>query len=732
MTGSVKKLVVISLVLFAAAYGCGNPMDSVEESAGPAAIGIDKCYTCHEELGTSFDNTLVFTEWSQSNHGNTNNMPFAGYFGHLPPEDCSVCHDPNLDSQNLPVLAATGAPGGSTTLRPVVGCEACHGSGSGHFDYKAIAYPTPDYDRCGQCHNSSFDHNEEGDNLVEDYKSSPHIHSVNEHIFMGPGVVMASCSKCHTDEGGRLYAGISPDDIPFSGVSYTSPVQCRTCHSAHDLELLVPGNGSGSGEFNTCTNCHEAGPIFGLADAFHGESSDYSWSGFSVGVGEFDSSEIIYDTHFDDPSTADIEGFNLGPLSGGNTGTLSERVCRDCHNVHESDIEINDQWVLSGHAGKLGSIKASANASVAQSILDAGVSYGTGGAFRIIDMKASFMGACQRCHTSTGAMNYLDDPASPAANDFSYLASEQRELIYCWACHSDNSGGLREPGAIAAEYSYAPAYTFPDVSGSNVCVSCHSGRSSGLTVQNIPADFSSVELENSHYLAAGGILFNSSHLGYEYTGLDYSNIFYFEHDVIGVTETEGIGEEGPCVGCHMTAAEGHLFSPIEESTSVAGAVSDVTTDICGPCHDPHGGMPASRLTGEREGYEAALQALEAALYANSIFYASSHPYIFDTPTSSDPVIDWYRNGSTTEQDARNNMGAAFNLVLLHHEPGAYAHNSRYTKKLVFDSIDWLDDNNIDGTFDLTSIPGIADTQAVADFLHTDSSTSASASSLSRP
>jgi hypothetical protein len=246
------------------------------------------------------------------------------------------------------------------------------------------------------------------------------------------------------------------------------------------------------------------------------------------------------------------------------------------------------------------------------------------------------------------------------------------------------------------------------------------------------ADFGSVELESSHYLAAGGILFNSSHLGYEYSGQAYSNLPYFEHDVIGVTETEGIGEEGPCVGCHMTAEEGHLFSPIEESTSVAGAVSAVTTDVCGLCHDPYGGMTAGGLTGERENYDAALQALDAALQANSLFYSSSHPYIFDTPTSTVPVVDWYRNGSINEQDARDNMGAAFNLVLLHHEPGAYVHNSRYTKRLIFDSIDWLDNNSVDGTLDLTSIPGIGDTHAAAEFLHTDQATPATANSLSRP
>jgi hypothetical protein len=37
------------------------------------------------------------------------------------------------------------------------------------------------------------------------------------------------------------------------------------------------------------------------------------------------------------------------------------------------------------------------------------------------------------------------------------------------------------------------------------------------------------------------------------------------------------------------------------------------------------------------------------------------------------------------------MGAAFNFNLLDHDAGAYAHNRMYVKRLVYDSIDWLDD-----------------------------------------
>ena len=37
-----------------------------------------------------------------------------------------------------------------------------------------------------------------------------------------------------------------------------------------------------------------------------------------------------------------------------------------------------------------------------------------------------------------------------------------------------------------------------------------------------------------------------------------------------------------------------------------------------------------------------------------------------------------------------NMGAAFNLNLLFRDYGGFAHNDLYAKRLIYDSIDWLD------------------------------------------
>jgi len=64
-----------------------------------------------------------------------------------------------------------------------------------------------------------------------------------------------------------------------------------------------------------------------------------------------------------------------------------------------------------------------------------------------------------------------------------------------------------------------------------------------------------------------------------------------------------------------------------------------------------------------------------------------------TPAAPAPftVPDGDTSGAVS---GRNNMGAAFNAFLLDGEPAAYVHNRYYTKRLIYDSIDWIDDNEM--------------------------------------
>jgi hypothetical protein len=73
-------------------------------------------------------------------------------------------------------------------------------------------------------------------------------------------------------------------------------------------------------------------------------------------------------------------------------------------------------------------------------------------------------------------------------------------------------------------------------------------------------------------------------------------------------------------------------------------------------------------------------------------------YAIAIPGSTNIVVDWATdplNDTTGNTWGKNNMGAAFNLNLFEHDPGAYVHNRMYVKRLIYDSIDWADNQTMD-------------------------------------
>ncbi len=83
-----------------------------------------------------------------------------------------------------------------------------------------------------------------------------------------------------------------------------------------------------------------------------------------------------------------------------------------------------------------------------------------------------------------------------------------------------------------------------------------------------------------------------------------------------------------------------------------------------------------------------MDALKVQLGLAGVYYASSYPYFYSV---SDPEAQNFVTAYTAWPD-KNTLGAAFNLNMFLNMPVAYAHNRFYTKWLIYDSIDWVDDN----------------------------------------
>jgi hypothetical protein len=347
---------------------------------------------------------------------------------------------------------------------------------------------------------------------------------------------------------------------------------------------------------------------------------------------------------------------------------------------------------------------------------------------------------CVRCHTTTGFINYVT-PTDPqnlnsAFSDiqaWGISGDRTREMIGCSACHNNTSGfdatfSRRSIGVetapddfplvynVRAWYGYSSAATrkiirsksYANPAGigmfdSNLCIACHTGKAAGDLIKypgvctpvasiacRVGATggfWANVEFIDPHNMNTANLMFpDGLRAGYEYRTGTSSNP---AHTNIGLDTTRG-----PCVGCHMSSPNKHSFSAL--STAGNNVITSISTNVCTSCHGSSAPPtdPATLQT-KKEGYQAALEVIAAQLATRGIYYnAVKAPYFF---TTADPAqqaydtrtVNW--NSNATFQGA-NLLGAAFNLRLL--QPGAgWVHNSIYSKRLLYDTIDYLDDGN---------------------------------------
>ena len=116
------------------------------------------------------------------------------------------------------------------------------------------------------------------------------------------------------------------------------------------------------------------------------------------------------------------------------------------------------------------------------------------------------------------------------------------------------------------------------------------------------------------------------------------------------------------------------------------------------CNTCHGSSAASTspaiLDAKKQGYLAAITIITSQLAAKGVYYnATLPPYFFTTNNqslqgSSTQVLNW--NALDTQKYGANLMGAAFNLRLLQTDAG-WVHNGTTAKRLLYDTIDYLDD-----------------------------------------
>jgi len=687
---------LIMALLVGLLAGCGSSRDSASTTAPSTGLGVDPqtgiayvgsttCIDCHETMSFSEEAVAAYLA---SKHV-TNFATFYGY-DYMLANGCVNCHDPIGDSPSMSALLGTAVV--------TMGCENCHGAGGKHFGVGPIPSNNPDFSTCGQCHDvlpaDHIPHHPLADNIVTNYQQSNHADSPRDG---------SPCFRCHSDEGFRQYIGstFQMDGTELTAAlaavippSTVTSVQCRTCHDPHNGKLRTPATEDSfrlfggtrvhpviySEQFNLCTSCHQVRliPTRVLTDP---GTADEAFSHFTYQLDETatpyhgtvgdplaagaddDPDRLIWDTHFAN-TTHGIIGYNIN--------AAQEDACTQCHDPHAASKF--EQVFASGIAEEWGNTPG----------------------FHGDYSSEAFGHGCTPCHSPEGLIE-LTVGGTVA------VASVEPTPIACITCHDlqaidvddidgDSNtteitlGYLRE--FVDADGNPVTEVTFPsgkiidlgaDDAENKICMTCHSGRNGGNSVDTEIAsedlngdglaDDGAYNFQNIHYRAAGASLFgNMAGGGYEFAGKSYAS--KFEH----------VSSNDLCVECHnVHSGELYLtdpgFGPLgcDNCHNVADT-GNYATDVLA--------VRDIRMNGSLEDYDGDGNATEGIYYEVQGLKADLLAAITGSGATFTPNYPYFGSLSHAAQ-----LQAAYNYQVVDKDPGSYAHNGDYIIQLLYDSLE---------------------------------------------
>ena len=287
-------------------------------------------------------------------------------------------------------------------------------------------------------------------------------------------------------------------------------------------------------------------------------------------------------------------------------------------------------------------------------------------------------GSCSRCHSAAGLPLFIEQGVAinqPAANG-----------LECATCHNDlNEFTIYEVESVPFPSGAELALDDP---GSNLCLNCHQGRESTVSVNRVIGDSPDDEVaeglgfRNVHYFVAGATLFGTEAKGaYEFAGQEYNGRNEHVNAFNACTE---------CHGAHTLEVEFEECSNCHENVETMDDLQNIRLDDEGAAVDYNGnGDVTEGIAAEVDGMAALLYAAIQDYAANTIgtpivYNGAAYPYFFVDGDGdgqvSDADVDRY--GTWTPALLR----AAYNYQYVQKDPGAFAHNGDYVMQILYDSI----------------------------------------------
>lgn len=649
-------------------------------------------------------------DWMSSGHADAAAEAFAHWNEESPaevPPSCAKCHS-STGFQDY--LGADGTEANKVDaphpVGTVVDCVACHNSVTVSKD--SVIMPSGleitglgSESRCMECHQGRQSKVSVDNAITEagvDLDTvSDKLSFLNIHYFAAAATKYGTLAK-----GGYEYDGNSYDAMFAHAEGYET---CVDCHNPHTLELKLEG----------CTECHaDVASVDDLKNVrMAGSAVDYNGNGdvdegiyyelvglqealfasIQAYASEVAGTPIGYNAashpyfFIDTDESGEIEEAEAN--SDNRFASWTPRLLQAAYNYQVSAKDPGNY----AHGGKytvqllydslmsLNEVLGEPVDMTAMRRIDAGHFAGSEAAFRHWDEEGVVPGSCAKCHTAGGLPQVLAEGVNTSA--------APSNGFQCSTCHNDLvEFTLYEAGAVKFP---SGAMIDSGDQGTNLCLNCHQGRESTVSVNRVIGDAGpddqaeGLRFLNPHYFAAGATRWGAEAQGaYQYADKEY--LGFFDH---------GDGEANQCADCHSVhglevktndCAECH--EEIEDGATLQD-IRYTLVDFDGDGDDEEGLYYEIETLNET--LFAALQAYAADTLGTPIAYDShAYPYFF-VDTNANGVVD-------PEEAVRENgfsgwtprlLRGAYNYQYASKDPGSFAHNGQYIIQTLYDSIEDL-------------------------------------------
>ena len=299
-------------------------------------------------------------------------------------------------------------------------------------------------------------------------------------------------------------------------------------------------------------------------------------------------------------------------------------------------------------------------------------------AFRHWDEDGEVSGSCAKCHTTAGMVSFLQSGTAGS--------QPPAQGIECDVCHSDTDRGIVRDHT---DVTFPSGITVEGLGPEAICMECHQGRESKISVDRTIADAelpdddtssSALRFRNIHYYAAAASQFGTVVKGgYEYAGKTYDARFshitgYNACNTCHNPHSLEVDLGGPCQTCHPGVTD-------PKDIRYYGSFMDYNGN-----GDTVEGMYYEIEEFKRKLYDAMRRYSRKVLGYPIVYDAHAYPYFFHD--ANDNGVADSDEDSYSYFSARL-LRAAYNYQVAQKDPNSYAHNGKYTIELLYDSLEDL-------------------------------------------